>query len=80
MASESYQSALFRAAHLVHYYLCLRREKGTEGKEKFGKWESRSMAVIWEQRGREQRRRASGNLVQVKGLHLTEEGVGEVLC
>jgi len=36
------------------------------------------MAVIWEQRGREQRRRANGNLVQVKGLHMTEEGVGEV--
>jgi len=32
------------------------------------------MAVICEQRGREQRRRANGNLVQVEGHRLTEEG------
>ncbi|KAJ6868231.1 hypothetical protein NC651_033325 [Populus alba x Populus x berolinensis] len=50
----------FRAAHLVHNSLCLRREKGTKAKQKFGKWESMSMAAIWEQRGREQRRRANG--------------------
>ena len=65
-ASESSQSAPFRVAHLVHYCLCLRREKGTKGKDKFGNWESRSMAIIWEQRGREQRRRDNGNLVQVE--------------